>query len=141
MYVWIDALTNYLTGSGWPSNPVRWPAIHVIGKDIARFHCVYWPAFLMGAGIELPVYFFIHGWWLAADNRKIGKSLGNASPPDEMARKFGVDALRYFLLSEATGETDATISDGMVAAKLNADLANNLGNLLNRCIAPKILPS
>lgn len=85
MYVWIDALTNYLTGAGWPANPVRWPAIHVIGKDIARFHCVYWPAFLMGADIELPSYIFVHGWWLAADNRKIGKSLGNASSPSEMA--------------------------------------------------------
>ncbi|CAL6038118.1 Methionyl-tRNA_synthetase [Hexamita inflata] len=141
MYVWIDALTNYLTGAGWPAENKLWPAdVHVIGKDIIRFHCVYWPAFLMGAGIELPKKFFVHGWWVAADNRKIGKSLGNASSPQEMAQKFGLDALRYYMLSEATPESDCQISDDLVVVKSNADLANALGNLLNRCVMSKILP-
>lgn len=141
MYVWIDALANYLTGAGWPDSDRVWPAdFHVIGKDIARFHCVYWPAFLLGAGIPLPKRFFVHGWWVAADNRKIGKSLGNASSPQEMVKLFGLDALRYYMLSEASPDADTQICADLVITKMNADLANALGNLLNRCTMPKILP-
>ena len=141
MYVWIDALANYLTGAGWPDSDRVWPAdFHVIGKDISRFHCVYWPAFLLGAGIPLPKRFFVHGWWVAADNRKIGKSLGNASSPQEMVKLFGLDALRYYMLSEASPDADTQICADLVITKMNADLANALGNLLNRCTMPKILP-
>lgn len=147
MYVWIDALTNYLTGAGWPNECPRWPAdVHVLGKDIIRFHCVYWPAFLIGAGLPLPKKWFVHGWWVVPDKnditkaQKIGKSLGNASSPQEMAKKFGLDALKYYLLSEGAPESDCFISDDLIATKLNADLCNALGNLLNRCVMTKILP-
>src|SRR6185295_4355272 len=96
MYVWVDALANYLTGAGYPENPVRWPAdLHVIGKDIVRFHAVYWPAFLMAAGLELPRQVFAHGFLLNR-GEKMSKSIGNVVDPLDLAKAIGVDALRYF---------------------------------------------
>ncbi|KAH0571562.1 Methionyl-tRNA synthetase [Spironucleus salmonicida] len=141
MYVWIDALSNYLTGANYFTNNTAWPAnVHILGKDIIRFHCIYWPAFLMGAGIELPLHFLVHGWWVAKNGQKMGKSLGNATSPQELADGFGIDALKYYMLSEASPDSDGIISGELVCAKLNADLANALGNLLNRCVVEKILP-
>ena len=109
MYVWLDALTNYLTASGWPTNGSNgdlrkhrelWPAsLHMVGKDILRFHAVYWPAFLMAAELPLPKRIFAHGWW-TNEGQKISKSLGNAIDPNELAETFGLDQMRYFLMRE-----------------------------------------
>eukprot|EP00768_Dysnectes_brevis_P000653 gnl/Dysnectes_brevis/1143_a1277_3353.p1 GENE.gnl/Dysnectes_brevis/1143_a1277_3353~~gnl/Dysnectes_brevis/1143_a1277_3353.p1 ORF type:complete len:582 (+),score=191.17 gnl/Dysnectes_brevis/1143_a1277_3353:143-1888(+) len=141
MYVWIDALTNYLTGAGYPGAPTGWPAdVHLLGKDIMRFHCVYWPAFLLGASIPLPKLWFVHGWWMVGD-RKIGKSLGNAFDPVEIATELGVDVLRYYLLREGTPENDSSVTRDAIVLKLNSDLANGLGNLLLRCWATSLCPS
>jgi methionyl-tRNA synthetase len=139
MYVWVDALTNYLTGLGYPDNAAMvakfWPAnLHVIGKDIVRFHAVYWPAFLMSAKIALPHQVFGHGFLL---NRgaKMSKSIGNVSDPVELGGRFGVDALRYFLLREVSFGQDGSYSDEAIVARANADLANSFGNLAQRTLA------
>ncbi len=139
MYVWVDALANYLTGVGYPDDGAafarRWPAdLHVIGKDIVRFHAVYWPAFLMSAGIALPRQVFGHGFLLER-GEKMSKSLGNVADPIAMAERYGVDALRYFLLREVAFGQDGSYSHEAIVTRANADLANGLGNLAQRCLS------
>ncbi|MBS0477928.1 MAG: methionine--tRNA ligase [Proteobacteria bacterium] len=136
MYVWVDALTNYLTGVGYPGELNRyWPAdLHLIGKDIVRFHTVYWPAFLMSAKIELPKQVFGHGFLLNR-GEKMSKSVGNVTDPMELADRFGVDPLRYFLLREVSFGQDGSYSEEAIVTRCNADLANNLGNLAQRCLS------
>src|SRR5882672_1782549 len=139
MYVWVDALTNYITGVGFPdtnSEKFRryWPAdLHVIGKDIVRFHAVYWPAFLMSAGIELPRRIFSHGF-LFNRGEKMSKSVGNVIDPFALADAYGVDQLRYFLLREVPFGQDGTYSHEAIINRINADLANDLGNLAQRSL-------
>jgi methionyl-tRNA synthetase len=139
MYVWVDALTNYLTGLGYPDKTEHykrfWPAdIHIIGKDIVRFHAVYWPAFLMSAGLPLPKQVFGHGFLLNR-GEKMSKSVGNVVDPLEMAQRYGVDALRYFLLREVSFGQDGSYSHEAIVTRVNADLANGLGNLAQRCLS------
>ncbi|MGC8724159.1 MAG: methionine--tRNA ligase [Acidobacteriota bacterium] len=137
LYVWLDALSNYVTALGYGSDdPSKvgtfWPAdLHLIGKDILRFHAVYWPAFLMSAGLPLPKHVYGHGWWMK-DASKMSKSLGNVVDPRPYLQEFGADALRYFLLREKPIETDGSFSDEAFLDRLNADLANDLGNLASR---------
>jgi methionyl-tRNA synthetase len=139
MYVWVDALTNYLTGAGYPGEGGagfgRWPAdLHIIGKDIVRFHAVYWPAFLMSAGLELPKQVFGHGF-LLNKGEKMSKSVGNVVDPVEMANLYGVDQLRYFLLREVSFGQDGSYSHEAIVTRCNADLANGIGNLAQRCLS------
>jgi methionyl-tRNA synthetase len=140
VYVWLDALANYVTALGFGSADQAlyrryWPAsLHLVGKDILRFHCVYWPAFLMSAGLPLPRQVFGHGWWLR-DERKMSKSLGNVVRPDYLIERFGADPLRYFLLREMTFGQDASFSDEGFLGRYNADLANGLGNASARVLA------
>ena len=139
MYVWVDALTNYLTGAGYPADREAmerwWPAdLHVIGKDIVRFHAVYWPAFLMSAKLPLPKQIFGHGFLLNR-GEKMSKSAGNGVDPIEMAQRYGVDALRYFLLREVSFGQDGSYSHEAIVTRANADLANGLGNLAQRCLS------
>lgn len=140
VYVWVDALTNYISALGFGSGEEErfqkfWPAdLHLVGKDILRFHCVYWPAFLMSAGLPLPKQVFGHGWWLK-DERKMSKSLGNVVRPDYLIRQFGADPLRYFFLREMTFGQDANFSDEAFLSRYNADLANGWGNTFARVIA------
>ena len=139
MYVWLDALTNYLTGVGYPEDGEEyrrfWPAdLHIIGKDVVRFHAVYWPAFLMSAGIPLPKQVFAHGWLLLR-GEKMSKSLGNVVDPNALARAVGVDALRYFLLSEVTFGRDGSYDGEAIVNRVNADLANAFGNLAQRTLS------
>ncbi|WP_174275034.1 methionine--tRNA ligase [Sphingomonas bacterium] len=135
MYVWVDALTNYLTSAGYPDDPARWPAdLHVIGKDIIRFHAVYWPAFLMSADLALPRQVFGHGF-LLNKGEKMSKSVGNVVDPLEMARLYGVDQLRYFLLREVSFGQDGSYGHEAIVTRSNADLANGLGNLAQRCLS------
>ncbi len=139
MYVWVDALTNYLTGAGYPDNSERlaryWPAdIHLIGKDIVRFHTVYWPAFLMSAKIALPKQVFGHGFLLNR-GEKMSKSVGNVVDPMALAEYYGVDALRYFLLRDVSFGNDGTFSDEAIVTRANADLSNSFGNLAQRTLA------
>jgi methionyl-tRNA synthetase len=140
MYVWVDALTNYLTGLGYPDMDgdmaKYWPAsLHLIGKDIVRFHAVYWPAFLMSAGLPLPKQVFGHGFLLARGGEKMSKSLGNVVDPTELADSFGVDALRYFLLREVNFGSDGSYSEEAIVTRVNADLANSFGNLAQRTLS------
>ena len=139
MDVWLDALTNYLTGIGYPylEGPLGkyWPAdLHLIGKDIVRFHTVYWPAFLMSANIALPQQVFGHGFLLNR-GEKMSKSVGNVTDPMELVDRFGVDPLRYFLLREVSFGQDGSYSEDAIVTRCNADLANNLGNLAQRCLS------
>jgi methionyl-tRNA synthetase len=139
MYVWVDALTNYLSGAGYPGEGGtgfgRWPAdLHIIGKDIVRFHAVYWPAFLMSAGLELPKQVFGHGF-LLNKGEKMSKSVGNVVDPVEMANLYGVDQLRYFLLREVSFGQDGSYSHEAIVTRCNADLANGIGNLAQRCLS------
>jgi len=140
VYVWLDALTNYISALGFGSPDGRlveryWPAdLHLVGKDILRFHCVFWPAFLMSAGLPLPKQVFGHGWWLR-DERKMSKSTGNLVRPDYLIDRFGADPLRYFLLREMTFGQDANFSDEGFLGRYNGDLANGLGNALSRVVA------
>jgi len=140
VYVWLDALTNYLSALGFGSEDDAlyrrfWPAqVHLVGKDILRFHCVYWPAFLMSAGLPLPEKIFGHGWWMR-DEAKMSKSLGNVVRPDHLLERFGPDALRYFLAREMTFGQDASFSDEAFLERYNADLANNLGNTASRTLS------
>lgn len=137
MYVWIDALTNYLSGIGYPDDKYKkyWPAdMHVVGKDILRFHAVYWPALLMAANIELPKRLFAHGWW-TKDGQKISKSLGNVIDPVELVQTYGVDQTRFFLMSEVSFGKDGDFSDMRMIYKVNANLANELGNLCQRALS------
>jgi methionyl-tRNA synthetase len=137
LYVWLDALSNYISALGFGSEETvkyetYWPAqVHLIGKDILRFHAVYWPAFLMSAGLPLPEHVFGHGWWMK-DANKMSKSLGNVVDPRPYLDEFGPDAVRYFLLREKPIGTDGSFSDEAFLDRLNADLANDLGNLASR---------
>ncbi|NIJ06980.1 methionyl-tRNA synthetase [Sphingomonas vulcanisoli] len=134
MYVWVDALTNYLTSAGYPDDPARWPAdLHVIGKDIIRFHAVYWPAFLMSAELALPRQVFGHGFLLNR-GEKMSKSVGNVADPLALSEAFGVDALRYFLLREVSFGQDGSYSDEAIVTRANADLSNSFGNLAQRTL-------
>src|SRR5471030_2179814 len=134
MYVWVDALTNYITGVGFPDTNSEkfkryWPAaLHVIGKDIVRFHAVYWPAFLMSAGLEVPQRIFSHGF-LFNRGEKMSKSVGNVIDPFALADAYGVDPLRYFFLREVPFGQDGNYSHEAIVNRINADLANDLGNL------------
>jgi methionyl-tRNA synthetase len=140
MYVWVDALTNYLTGVGFPDTDSEmfkryWPAnLHVIGKDIVRFHAVYWPAFLMSAGIAVPRRIFSHGF-LFSRGEKMSKSVGNVVDPFTMADDYGVDQLRYFFLREIPFGQDGNYSHEAIVNRINADLANDLGNLAQRSLS------
>jgi len=137
MYVWVDALTNYLTGVGFPDAAYekRWPAdVHIIGKDVVRFHSVYWPAFLMSAGIALPHKVFGHGFVLNK-GEKMSKSTGNVVEPLALAELYGVDQLRYFLLREVPFGQDGSYSHEAIVARINGDLANDLGNLAQRSLS------
>jgi len=138
IYVWFDALTNYLTGVGFPDNEKmfneNWPAdVHLVGKDILRFHAVYWPAFLMSAGIELPKTVFAHGWW-TVEGEKMSKSVGNVVDPNQVVEEFGADVFRYFLLREIPFGQDGDFSKSAIVARINGDLANGLGNLVSRTL-------
>jgi methionyl-tRNA synthetase len=139
MYVWVDALTNYITAVGYPDTDSEkfrryWPAdLHVIGKDIVRFHAVYWPAFLMSAGIEVPRRIFSHGF-LFNRGEKMSKSVGNVIDPFALADTYGVDPLRYFFLREVPFGQDGNYSHEAIVNRINADLANDLGNLAQRSL-------
>lgn len=140
MYVWLDALVNYLTAAGYPdteSDSYRkwWPAnIHMVGKDIVRFHAVYWPAFLMAADLPLPKRVVAHGWW-TNEGQKISKSLGNVIDPVELVEQYGVDAIRYFLMREVPFGNDGNFSRDALIRRLNSELANNFGNLAQRSLS------
>lgn len=138
MYVWVDALTNYITATDWPQGGPRrkyWPAdLHLIGKDIVRFHTVYWPAFLMSADLPLPKKVFAHGFWLNS-GEKMSKSLGNVVDPFALAAEFGIDAVRYFFVREVPLGNDGDYSADKLINRVNADLANNLGNLAQRSLS------
>ena len=138
MYVWIDALTNYINALGYPENTpllkTFWPeARHIIGKDILRFHAIYWPAFLMAADLLPPKHLYVHGWW-TVEGEKMSKSLGNVLDPHDLIRAYGLDVIRYFLLREVPFGGDGDFSEAALKKRLNADLANDLGNLLQRVL-------
>jgi methionyl-tRNA synthetase len=140
IYVWLDALANYITAIGYPEiasgeYSTFWPAdLHMVGKDILRFHTVYWHAFLMAAGLEPPRRVFAHGWW-TVEGQKMSKSLGNFIPPKELVDTYGLDPLRYFLLRELPFGSDGDFSHRAVIGRLNGDLANDFGNLAQRVLA------
>lgn len=142
MYVWIDALTNYITATGWPDSEEKYQKFwasgactHVVGKDILRFHAVYWPAFLMAADLPLPHRVIAHGWW-TVEGEKMSKSLGNVlSPEDMIAQAGGIDPLRYFMLKAMPFGNDGDFSRERMVDVINADLANNIGNLAQRTLS------
>ncbi|MGE0108541.1 MAG: methionine--tRNA ligase [Bdellovibrionales bacterium] len=140
MYVWLDALTNYITALGYPDQGAEsykkfWPAtVHVVGKDILRFHAIYWPAFLMAAGLEPPTRIFAHGWW-TNEGQKISKSLGNVIDPNMLVEKYGLDQTRFFVLREVPFGNDSDFSHAAMVRRVNGDLANDLGNLAQRSLS------
>ena len=140
MYVWLDALTNYISALGYPETDgalyrTFWPAdFHVVGKDILRFHAVYWPAFLMSAGLEPPRQVFAHGWW-TVEGQKMSKSLGNVVSPASLIDKYGLDQTRYFLLREIAFGSDGDFSHAAMVRRINHDLANDYGNLAQRVLS------
>jgi methionyl-tRNA synthetase len=136
MYVWLDALANYLTAIGYPNDSYKkyWPAIHMVGKDILRFHAVYWPAFLMAANIEPPKRIIAHGWW-TINGEKMSKSIGNVIDPFKLIEQYGLDYVRYFLLREVPFGNDGDFSHESMITRCNAELANNLGNLAQRSLS------
>ena len=140
MYVWLDALTNYITAAGYPETDTGdyatyWPAdLHMVGKDIVRFHAVYWPAFLMAAGQEPPKRVFAHGWW-TNEGRKISKSLGNIIDPLHLVETYGLDPVRYFLMREVPFGNDGDFSHASMVHRMNGDLANDFGNLAQRVLS------
>ena len=139
MYVWLDALTNYVTALGWPDESTEawkfWPAdVHFVGKDILRFHAIYWPAFLLAAELPAPRRVFAHGWW-TNEGQKISKSLGNVIDPIALVEEFGLDPVRYFLLREVPFGQDGDFSRAAVVNRTNGELADVLGNLANRTLA------
>jgi methionyl-tRNA synthetase len=140
IYVWLDALTNYMTALGYPDTDqpyyrTFWPAdVHVVGKDILRFHAVYWPAFLLAAGLEPPRRIFAHGWW-THEGQKISKSLGNVIDPIQLIEDYGLDQTRYFLLREVPFGNDGDFSRGAMIKRMNRDLANDYGNLVQRVLS------
>ncbi|MAO54084.1 MAG: methionine--tRNA ligase [Rhodospirillaceae bacterium] len=138
-YVWLDALTNYISALGFPDEQGEyakyWPAdLHMVGKDILRFHAVYWPAFLMAAGLEPPKRVFAHGWW-TNEGQKISKSLGNVIDPFELVEKYGLDQVRYFLLREVPFGNDGDFSHTAMVNRMNGELANDYGNLAQRVLS------
>jgi methionyl-tRNA synthetase len=139
LYVWFDALINYISALGYPDDgglmARYWPGMHLIGKEIARFHTLIWPAMLWSAGLPEPTRVFAHGWILAEGGEKMSKSLGNVTEPFELAERFGADSVRYFLFREAPFGSDFSISLEKLRARHNADLGNDLGNLLRRSLA------
>jgi methionyl-tRNA synthetase len=138
MYVWVDALTNYITAAGFPDTGTEkwrfWPATHIIGKDIIRFHAVYWPAFLMSAGVALPERVFAHGF-LNNRGEKMSKSVGNVVDPFDLLDRYGLDQVRYFFMREVPFGNDGSYSHEAIVARTNADLANGLGNLAQRSLS------
>lgn len=140
MYVWIDALTNYITALGYPDVESEdfktfWPeSIHLLGKDILRFHAVYWPAFLMAAGLTPPKRIFAHGWWLH-DGEKMSKFLGNVVDPFQLIDLYGLDSVRYFLIRDMAFGHDGSYSEASFVQRVNSDLANDLGNLVQRVLS------
>ncbi len=140
MYVWLDALTNYITAVGYPDTDSAkyrryWPAdLHMVGKDILRFHAVYWPAFLIAAGLEPPKRVFAHGWW-TNEGQKISKSLGNVIDPHQLIDTYGLDATRYFLMREVPFGNDGDFSRRAMIARINSELANGFGNLGQRTLS------
>ena len=139
MYVWIDALCNYLTSIGYPNTNDNnfkkyWPGVHIVGKDILRFHAVYWPAFLMAADVLPPKKIFAHGWW-TNEGKKISKSLGNVIDPYEIINQYGLDQIRFFLFREVPFGNDGDFSKKAISQRINADLSNNYGNLVQRIAA------
>ena len=139
MYVWLDALNNYVTACGFPDeNAPRWkywPAdVHFVGKDIIRFHAVYWPAFLMAAGLPPPVRVSSHGWWVV-EGEKMSKSLGNVIEPRKLVETYGLDQIRYFLLREKPFGADGSMSHPAIVSRINVELANDLGNLAQRSLS------
>lgn len=139
MYVWVDALTNYLSATGFPDGKAEragyWPAdAHVIGKDITRFHAIYWPAFLMSAGLPLPRQIVVHGF-LFSRGEKMSKSVGNVVAPGDLVREYGVDQTRYFFLREVPFGQDGNYSHEAIVGRINSDLANGIGNLAQRSLS------
>jgi methionyl-tRNA synthetase len=139
MYVWLDALNNYVTACGFPDEDAPrwrfWPAdVHFVGKDIIRFHAVYWPAFLMAAGLPVPKRVTSNGWWVV-DGEKMSKSLGNVIEPRALVDTFGLDQIRYFLLREKPFGADGSLSHAAIISRINVDLANDLGNLAQRSLS------
>lgn len=139
IYVWFDALTNYLTAAGFPDEPGRyektWPAAaHVIGKNITRFHCLYWPAMLMSAGVPLPKSVAVHGF-MTLEGQRISKTTGNIIDPVELADEYGADAVRYYLMRDVSFESDGDFARANLIQRFNSDLANDLGNLMNRTVS------
>ena len=140
MYVWLDALTNYITAADFPDTDSEmyqtyWPAdLHMVGKDILRFHAVYWPAFLMAAGLEPPRRIYAHGWW-TNEGQKISKSLGNVISPHDLVEKYGLDQVRYFMLREVPFGNDGDFSHRAMVNRMNGELANDLGNLAQRVLS------
>jgi methionyl-tRNA synthetase len=140
IYVWLDALTNYKTAANNDKGKNIFPAdIHVVGKDILKFHAVYWIGFLLSANLPLPGKILAHGWWLCG-GQKMSKSVGNIINPAEIANKYGNDVLRYVLLRESSFGSDSSYTEDILISRLNADLANNLGNLVSRCLGSKLNP-
>ncbi|XP_034037902.1 methionine--tRNA ligase, mitochondrial [Thalassophryne amazonica] len=142
IYVWLDALVNYLTVTGYPDKCSQWWNVshHVIGKDILKFHAIYWPAFLLGAGLPLPLAIYVHSHW-TVDGKKMSKSLGNVVDPVECSQMFTNEGMRYFLLRCGVPDSDCNYTEDKVKKLLNAELADSLGGLLNRCIAPSLNPA
>jgi methionyl-tRNA synthetase len=140
MYVWLDALTNYITALGYPDTKADmyekfWPAdAHIVGKDILRFHAIYWPAFLMAAGLEPPKRIFAHGWW-TNEGQKISKSLGNVIDPYDLIKTYGLDQMRYFVMREVPFGNDCDFSKPAMIRRINSDLANGIGNLAQRTLS------
>ncbi len=140
MYVWIDALANYITALGYPDTQAAayqkfWPAdVHMVGKDILRFHAIYWPAFLMAAGLQPPKRIFAHGWWTTKE-QKISKSLGNVIDPIELVQTFGLDQTRFFFMREMPFGNDGDFSHEGMIRRINSDLANGIGNLAQRSLS------
>jgi methionyl-tRNA synthetase len=140
IYVWFDALINYITGAGFPDDLQAfarwWPAdLHIIGKDIARFHTIFWPAMLWSAGLEAPRHVWVHGWLLAAGGERMSKSRGNFLDPNDFVAAFGSDGARYVVLREVPFDRDAEVSWDSFVRRYNADLANDFGNLVNRTVS------
>jgi methionyl-tRNA synthetase len=139
IYVWVDALANYITALGYPDEGSalwpQWPAdLHLVGKDILRFHAVYWPAFLMAAGLPVPKRIFGHGWW-TVEGEKMSKSVGNVIDPLKLVDRFGVDAVRFFLFREVPFGNDGDFSERALISRMNTELANDLGNLCQRSVS------
>lgn len=140
IYVWLDALVNYLTSVGYPNEMKTWPPdVQVLGKDILKFHGVYWPAFLIAAGLEPPKELFVHSHW-TVDGQKMSKSKFNVVDPFERAETYTMEGLRYFLLREGVAHSDGNYSDTKIIRMLNSELADTLGNLLSRCCAKTLNP-